>query len=433
MSGSPASFIVHRSILGSRFCGSRFWQNRYSLIRNKAVVLTAEIAQRIVDRVASSLDKRLSVADATGRVLASTDAGLVGRRLPDVEQVVTIGERAQVGAQSPSGMCLPLVYLDQVVGAIVLDDTSPQGREIVRVAKTLAELIIYQMVVIEHLPQQAWVRDKFISDLLHEHLHGSPEVMLQEAALLGIDLRVPRIVALIDITPIVEPRMRRAMSNDSLPRITHAQRLTQIHTQLLDRIHTVVATDDADIYSFIDDHRMILLAAVDPVSSDLRKQQLAHDLQRFLDLLAASESGATSAGIGWYHDGWPALAQSYIEAQFALKAGAHLYGAGHVYQAEDLGLAGFVCSDDRVLKAGLTRRLLQPLAGEPELLTTLEAFLHANLSPSATAQTLHIHRHTLAYRLEKIAQLTGHDPRIFATAAQFSAALIVQHAGYLDD
>ncbi len=50
-----------------------------------------------------------------------------------------------------------------------------------------------------------------------------------------------------------------------------------------------------------------------------------------------------------------------------------------------------------------------------------------------TARTLHIHRHTLAYRLEKIARLTGHDPRIFATAAQFSAALIVQQVGYLDD
>ncbi len=92
---------------------------------------------------------------------------------------------------------------------IVLDDVSPPGHEIARVAKTLAELIIHQMVVIEHLPQQAWVRDKFVSDLLHEHMHGSPEVMLQEAALLGIDLRVPRSVALIDITSIVESRLRR--------------------------------------------------------------------------------------------------------------------------------------------------------------------------------------------------------------------------------
>ncbi len=118
------------------------------------------------------------------------------------------------------------------------------------------------------------------------------------------------------------------MPNDSLPRIARTQRLTQIHTQLLDRMHTVVATDDADIYSFIDDHCMILLATVDPADSSSRQHQLAHDMQRFLNLLATSESSATSAGIGGYHDGWPALAQSYIEAQFALKAGTRLYGLG---------------------------------------------------------------------------------------------------------
>jgi carbohydrate diacid regulator len=41
------------------------------------------------------------------------------------------------------------------------------------------------------------------------------------------------------------------------------------------------------------------------------------------------------------------------------------------------------------------------------------------------AQTLHIHRHTLAYRLDKITRLTGLNPRQFEDAVQLYAALLL--------
>jgi carbohydrate diacid regulator len=50
--------------------------------------------------------------------------------------------------------------------------------------------------------------------------------------------------------------------------------------------------------------------------------------------------------------------------------------------------------------------------------------LGASLSPSQTAQALTIHRHTLAYRLDKITRLTGLDPRNFEAAATLYAALL---------
>jgi sugar diacid utilization regulator len=83
------------------------------------------------------------------------------------------------------------------------------------VAKTLAELIIHQMSVIEHLPQQKWVRDTFISDLLHQRVHGSADVMLHEAKLLGIDLDVPWIVAVVNIKPLIDQSIR---AHDPRPR-----------------------------------------------------------------------------------------------------------------------------------------------------------------------------------------------------------------------
>jgi len=56
--------------------------------------------------------------------------------------------------------------------------------------------------------------------------------------------------------------------------------------------------------------------------------------------------------------------------------------------------------------------MLGPLvdyAGSGDLLVTLEAFCERLGNLSQTAEKLFIHRNTLLYRMERIAQLTGHD------------------------
>jgi PucR C-terminal helix-turn-helix domain/GGDEF-like domain len=45
-----------------------------------------------------------------------------------------------------------------------------------------------------------------------------------------------------------------------------------------------------------------------------------------------------------------------------------------------------------------------------DLVGTLDAYLGANCNMNATAQTIHAHRHTVGYRLERVKELTGLDP-----------------------
>jgi DNA-binding PucR family transcriptional regulator len=45
-----------------------------------------------------------------------------------------------------------------------------------------------------------------------------------------------------------------------------------------------------------------------------------------------------------------------------------------------------------------------------ELVGTLEAYLSKNCNMNATAQAIYAHRHTVAYRLERVRDLTGLDP-----------------------
>ena len=45
-----------------------------------------------------------------------------------------------------------------------------------------------------------------------------------------------------------------------------------------------------------------------------------------------------------------------------------------------------------------------------DLVGTLEAYLEQNCNMNATAAAIYAHRHTVAYRLERVKELTGLDP-----------------------
>jgi DNA-binding PucR family transcriptional regulator len=47
-----------------------------------------------------------------------------------------------------------------------------------------------------------------------------------------------------------------------------------------------------------------------------------------------------------------------------------------------------------------------------DLLHTLQAYLEANCNMNATAAAIFAHRHTVAYRLERVRELTGLDPML---------------------
>ena len=70
--------------------------------------------------------------------------------------------------------------------------------------------------------------------------------------------------------------------------------------------------------------------------------------------------------------------------------------------------------------------LLAPVETVPELLPTLQAWLHHDRNRRETAQALYIHANTLDRRLERLAGLTGLDPTTARGLATVQAALIAR-------
>ena len=126
---------------------------------------------------------------------------------------------------------------------------------------------------------------------------------------------------------------------------------------------------------------------------------------------ALLEVGAMSVGASRPFTAGGGFAQPRREALWAL------------FRAIDMGAPVARFDDDRDVgwlpsdaasQREVVHRILGPAiaydaAHGSELVRSLEVWLEHDRSAQRTARALHVHPHTLAYRLQRLQQLTGHD------------------------
>ena len=118
------------------------------------------------------------------------------------------------------------------------------------------------------------------------------------------------------------------------------------------------------------------------------------------------------AGLGSYHPGLHGVSRSYLEAQQAIDIGRRLRPEGGAHDYEEvvpyLVMTQNPLLAERYVRHHLGALLDADLKGGGQMLPTLEAFL-ARGSVKEAAEALHLHRHTVIYRLEKVREALGFD------------------------
>ncbi|MEU6698433.1 helix-turn-helix domain-containing protein [Pseudonocardia sp. NPDC046786] len=135
--------------------------------------------------------------------------------------------------------------------------------------------------------------------------------------------------------------------------------------------------------------------------------------------LLHGELTRTGRGAGWRvavgraHPGSYGIARSYEEAREALTTAGRLRLPAPVLRAEDM-LVYRVLLRDQPAITDLVQTVAVPLArargGAAPLLDTLETWFGTGCVVAETARRLHLSVRAVSYRLERIAELTGHDP-----------------------
>ncbi|MEV7013430.1 PucR family transcriptional regulator [Streptosporangium sp. NPDC051022] len=169
-----------------------------------------------------------------------------------------------------------------------------------------------------------------------------------------------------------------------------------------------LAEETGEGFAAIDGGRVVVLVA-------------ASRAEAMVTMLGGHGPVGVSAPVG--HDG---LREGVGQADRALAAARR--GAERVMRFADLAGQGLLSLLDPEATAAFSSALLAPLreyGSRADLLESLRAYLLCNGHWDAAAQRLGVHRHTLRYRMRRVAELLGRDLDDPAARAELWVALAV--------
>jgi sugar diacid utilization regulator len=251
------------------------------------------------------------------------------------------------------------------------------------------------------------LRGELLLELLVEH--GAPTgSVLRAAERYGIDLGTDHLVVLLDLDDFTQ-LVRQGL----LPEV-RILRLKRDLTATLER-------EGRALFGKVwvlphSDEFVLVVAARSADWPPARVVQAVRTLQQeTVAVLRPYRVKGITAGLGFSYSGVQGLRKSFAEAHEALLVGRAQFGGHSVTHFKDLGLHRFLFGwFDSPRSQSLAYEFIRPMLEEDpsqraQLLPTLRAYLDARGRMTQAAKVLGIHRNSLRYRLDRIAQLLGLD------------------------
>jgi carbohydrate diacid regulator len=388
--------------------------------------LSGAIAAEIVHRARLVLNRDVMIADYSGRIIGS---GQDGGRISDIQGTTSVDalRACQEGRvvrgtfnETPIAWC-PFVYDQQTVGSFgVVEDEVQVTPEAVNLLQGLAEVIVHQHFLLEHVQPSEKMQATFLRQVLTSSLQESNEVYRQ-ADILQLNLRAAQAVMLIDIANFELPPSEIVSPEDL--EATNFNRALSV----VDRIKSAFAHNSENVVCYFGRGRFVVIKNIGGDGLTTRNtlrflQEKAAYLHKTLSEIYPQP--AITLGVGQYYPELGGLRKSFQEARLALSVGTKVWGPGRVYHIKQVGMFVTLANVAQEHKAELAHQILFPLLRDTQLYKTVQMFLQSGLNLTEAAEKLHIHRNTLIYRLEKTKKLIGLDPRVFDDALQIKLGLM---------
>lgn len=339
-------------------------------------------ARQIVQRAMKIIPWSVNVMDEHGIIIASGEPSRLHSRhegailaLKD-NRVVEIDSATanQLKGVRP-GINLPISFHGELIGVLGITGEPDEVRAYGELVKMAAELVIEHMVLIE---QKEWDK-RYREDLINQLIMREPpsEALHSMVSYLGIDLKLPRVVAIIELR---QPD-REALRN------------------LLDYFENR-ARDH--LLTFTDFNELIIIKPITLKEGVWDLQQEQRDLQNFKSW--ASTSGFSRIVVGGYFSGETGLHRSWQTAKATQRMVKRQKVKSQYVFYHDYALPALLSDVAQSWQAQeLSRQWMTLLENDSKgvLQTTLRVWFEQNCDLTQTAKQLHIHVNTLRYRLQR--------------------------------
>jgi carbohydrate diacid regulator len=392
--------------------------------------LTSQLAEEISWKTSSITGYDIFIVNTKGVIIGASDILRIGHFHEASIHVLQAKKPLSFTAEEATnlkgvraGIVLPIFFSHNIIGVVGITGDPKEVGKFGELVRNQVEMMCQQSFTNEIIK----LRERAKETLVHEVISGEPnEALISRGLLLGYNLTLPRIVIIAEISDY------GSTTNGILGKMNKPEE-GEIYVQFLQdtilRTIESMKTSPEDIVSQTTLDKMIILAKANPKNSFSSEISKIKDLAAKLILTARDKFNLhISIGIGSIYEDLSNIRLSYMEANQALKLG-NLFSANPcdlpVYHIDDLGISSILSELKPNISTRFVEKKLKSLLQDKHfsiLKETLTAFCDNNLNISETSKALYLHRNTLLYRLNKIAKLTGLDPKNFNDAVQLYAA-----------
>ncbi|XDF77329.1 sugar diacid recognition domain-containing protein [Aliivibrio fischeri] len=360
--------------------------------------LTTMIAKQIVERSMKIIKHSVNVMDEYGVIIGSGDPSRLNCRHEGA--ILAINENREVEidystAQQlrgvKAGINLPIVFQNKVIGVVGISGKPSEIQQYGELVKMTAELIIEQAALMTEIQWSKRHKEELVLQLIQPSDLNTQQ-LYSIAERLELDLNQPRIATIIKV--------------DSF----NGENLSLSHLQKLVHLLEYPERDNLVAISSVTLNEVVVLKPITLTDIGWNRSHEEKRIRQLFQRISHDEKFTIKIALGDYFPNLEGLAQSYMTAKATMST-ANAKNRILFFQDNKLPVLINGLKSDTWRMEQLKQPIVNLQKADPKgiLLKTLKAFFNHNCDSAQTCKSLHIHRNTLRYRLDKINKETSLD------------------------
>lgn len=322
--------------------------------------LTRHQAQNIVDKMMRDIPYNINIMDRTGVIIGSGNKSRIGTLHAGAVEAIRQQRAIEIFQDEElvkKGINLPIELNGLIVGVVGISGEVEETRPFGNLLRTAAILLLEQSIALEKESARSHRKQEFFSMLASPDTIYS-QAFSEQALLYGLYLAKP--------SQVVYAEFQEDAAEADFP--------------------------DTPVFKVTGNALCFVV-------------QEANKLGPLTETIRGVNNNACLAVSNWTES----VAEGFAQAKAAMRVLRGIYvREKQILYSQCAFIADMAWLQRSDLKA---ERLAHLLNKNEELIRTLQVYLNCNLNANETAAQLMIHRNTLHYRLAKIQQLTGKDPK----------------------
>lgn len=351
------------------------------------------MAQDIVENMKDIINQDINYFNSDSIIIASTDKTRIGsfhggakKVFEQKRDLIIRYDDEFKGAKQ--GINLPVYFENEIVGVIGITGKQEEVEKYGRIIQRMTEILIKEGYIQEQKKKESESRRQYVEELLFRY--DCDEVsLLARAEILNIKLKTNRIAV-----------VARIMERNNEFKLTPT-----INEEIFGHFKKMIWDNPQNL---ITQRGMNIIIVYELKERD----NIENKITRLKDYLENKYAITVYLGIGEPYDKIEDINKSYNEAKKALDINCAFRNKEIMYYRDlDIGLL----IDDIPVSTSdkYTQKIFNGMNRTEiiEYSIVIDAYLRHNGSITKAANELFIHKNTLQYRLNRLKELTGYDPR----------------------